>query len=96
MCWRRPRWASLPRGVRGGRLCVTELRDQLRNSLPPYFPDLLPSYRLEEGTAIVDVPVAAFRVGGEWYDLSYRCQVDPNATKVVGFDFRVGNRLSPE
>ena len=87
---------DLPRGVRGGRLCVTELRDQMRNSLPPYFPDLLPSYRLEEGTVIVDVPKAAFRVSGVWYDLSYRCQVDKNATKVVGFDFRVGNRLSPD
>ena len=87
---------DVPRGVRGGRLCVTELRDQLRNSLPPYFPDLLPSYRLEEGTVIVDVPKAAFRVSGVWYDLAYRCQVDTDATKVVGFDFRVGNRLSPD
>ena len=85
---------DVPRGVRAGRLCVTELRDQLRNSLPPYFPDLLPSYRLEEGT-VIDVPRAAFRVGGAWYDLSYRCQVDTDATKVVSFDFRVGNMLPP-
>jgi hypothetical protein len=85
---------DVPRGVRAGRLCVTELRDQLRNALPPYFPDLLPSYRLEEGT-VIDVPRAAFRVGGEWYDLSYRCAVDTNATKVVSFAFRVGDVLSP-
>ena len=85
---------DVPRGVRAGRLCVTELRDQLRNALPPYFPDLLPSYRLEEGT-VIDVPRAAFRVGGEWYDLSYRCAVDTDATKVVSFAFRVGDVLSP-
>lgn len=85
----------LPRGVRGGRLCVTELREQLRNTWPPYFPDLLPSFRLDEGTVVIDAQKAAFRVGGEWYDLSYRCEVDTDATKVVGFAFRVGDLLPP-
>ncbi len=85
---------EVPRGVRAGRLCTTELREQMRDSMPPYFPDILPSYKLGEGT-ILDVPRAAFRVGGEWYDLAYRCQVDANATKVVGFFFRVGERLPP-
>jgi hypothetical protein len=85
---------EVPRGVRAGRLCTTELREQMRDSMPPYFPDILPSYRLGEGT-ILDVPRAAFRVGGDWYDLAYRCQVDANATKVVGFFFRVGERLPP-
>jgi hypothetical protein len=83
---------DVPRDVRAGRLCVTELREQLQNGLPPYYPDLLPSYRLEEGT-VIDVPTAAFRVAGAWYDLSYRCEVDANATKVVAFAFRVGGLL---
>jgi hypothetical protein len=86
---------DIPRGVRAGRLCVTELREQLRNSLPPYYPDLLPSYRLDEGTTVIDAPRAAFRVAGEWYDLSYRCEVDANATKVVAFAYRVGAPLPP-
>ena len=86
---------NVPRGVRAGRLCVTELREQLRNSLPPYYPDLLPSYRLDEGTNVIDAPRAAFRVAGEWYDLSYRCEVDANATKVVAFAYRVGAPLPP-
>lgn len=81
---------DLPRGVRAGRLCVTELREQLRNSLPPYFPDLLPSYKLDEGM-VLDVPRAAFRMSGEWYELSYRCEVDTDATKVLSFAFIVGN-----
>lgn len=85
----------LPRGVRGGRLCVTELREQLRNTWPPYFPDLLPSFRLDDGMEVIDAQKAAFRVGGEWYDLSYRCEVDTDATKVVGFAFRVGDLLPP-
>lgn len=83
---------DLPRGVRAGRLCVTELREQLNSALPPYFPDLLPSYRLGEGN-VIDAQRAAFRMNGEWYDLSYRCEVDANATRVVAFDFRVGDPL---
>ena len=86
---------DLPRGVRAGRLCVTELREQLRNALPPYFPDLLPSYRLETG-AVLDVPRAAFRMHGEWYNLSYRCEVDSDATRVLSFAFRVGEPIPPD
>lgn len=85
---------NVPRGVRGGRLCVTELREQLENGLPPYYPEILPSYRLGEGT-VIEIRKAAFRVGGQWYDLSYRCEVDANATKVVGFAFSVGAPLPP-
>lgn len=85
---------EVPRGVRAGRLCVTELREQLRNTMPPYYPDLLPSFKLGEGT-VIDARRAAMRVSGEWYDLTYRCEVDADATKVVAFSFRVGNVLPP-
>lgn len=85
---------DLPRGVRAGRLCVTELREQLQNGLPPYYPDLLPSFRLDEGT-VIDSSRAAFRMNGEWYDLSFRCEIDTNATKVVAFALRVGDLLPP-
>ena len=83
---------DVPRGVRAGRLCVTALRDELRRGLPPYYPDILPAYRLEEGN-VLDVPKAAFRTGGRWFDLSYRCEVDGKATRVVGFSYRVGKPL---
>ncbi|HEY6631170.1 MAG TPA: DUF930 domain-containing protein [Rhizobiaceae bacterium] len=86
---------NLPRDVRGGRLCVTELREQLRNAWPPYYPDLLPSFRLEDGATVIDAAEAAFRLDGEWYDLSYRCEVDRNATRVTSFAFRVGDLLPP-
>jgi hypothetical protein len=86
---------DLPRDVRAARLCVTELREQLKNSLPPYFPDLLPSYRLAGGT-VLDVRKAAFRTNGRWYDLSYRCEVDTDATKVVSFALSVGAPVPPD
>lgn len=83
---------GVPRDVRGGTLCVTELREQLYRASPPYFPDLLPSFRLTEGTTL-DVPGAAFRVGGQWRALSYRCEVDANVTKVESFAFRIGGLI---
>ncbi len=83
---------GMPREVRGGTLCVTELREQLYRASPPYFPDLLPSFRLKEGT-VLDVPGAAFRVGGQWRALSYRCEVDANVTRVESFAFRIGGLI---
>ncbi|KQZ13931.1 hypothetical protein ASD27_07470 [Mesorhizobium sp. Root1471] len=83
---------GVPRDVRGGTLCVTELREQLYRASPPYFPDLLPSFRLKEGTTL-DVPGAAFRVGGQWRALSYRCEVDANVTRVESFAFRIGGLI---
>lgn len=81
--------AGVPRPVRAGRLCLTELRAQLLNASPPYFPDLLPSEWKNDGTT-VDIPNTAFRASGQWYNLGYRCRVDKDATKVVSFAFRVG------
>jgi hypothetical protein len=78
--------------VRGSTLCVSELREQLLRNAPPYFADLLPSSPLGNGT-VIDVPGVAFRANGQWRDLSYRCEVDADATKVVSFAFRIGNPI---
>ncbi len=83
---------GVPRRVRGGRLCAAELRERLLSGSPPYFPDLLPTYPLDSGV-VLQVTKGAIRVGGEWRGLSFRCEVDPDATRVVGFDFRVGDFL---
>lgn len=80
---------NLPRGVRVGKLCVTELREQLRRSSPAYSPEFLPQHELAKGTVMV-VPLTAFRASLQWYDLSFRCEVDDEALKVVSFAFRVG------
>lgn len=80
---------ALPRGIRAGKLCVTELRRQLNNSAPPYWPDLLPSYRLDKGN-ILQVRKGAFRAGARWYNLKFRCEIDEAATGVVSFGFDVG------
>ena len=81
--------AGLPRGMRASELCATELREQLRRATPPYRPDLLPSYRMPTGT-VMEVRRGAFRAGGQWYDLRFRCTIDAEATRVVSFAFDVG------
>lgn len=80
---------DIPRGIRAGELCATELRRQLLVSVPPYLPNLLPTYRLDEGT-ILQVRKGAFRSRNGWFNLQFRCEIDEAATRVVSFDFNVG------
>ncbi|MBP2558347.1 hypothetical protein J2857_001098 [Neorhizobium galegae] len=80
---------NVPRGVRAGQLCATELREQLRHSAQSYRPEMLPAYRLPSGT-VLEVKRGAFRANAQWYDLSFRCEVDEDATKIVSFAFDIG------
>lgn len=77
-------------GERAGQLCATELREQLRRGRRQYRPELLPSYRLNEGT-VLDVPDAAFRANGQWFNLSFRCTLDADVTKILSFAFDIGD-----
>ena len=84
---------ALPRDVRGTQLCTTELREQLRRAPESYRVELLPAYRLPGGN-VLSVPKAAFRAGGAWYNLSFRCTVDTDALRVTDFSFNVGTAIS--
>ena len=85
--------ASIPRGKRAATLCASELQQQLQSA--SYFPDLVPLIPLKEGN-ILDVPETAFHAGAAWYGLSFRCEVDTDATKVLSFAFRVGSTIPPD
>ena len=80
---------NLARGLRAGKLCVTELRSQLNNSIPPRWPDRLPTYRLTTGN-VLQVRRSAFRENARWVNLQFRCEVDRAVTKVVAFQLKVG------
>lgn len=80
---------GMPHAARVDLLCMTELRAQLRVATPPYHADLLPSFRLESGT-VLEPRRAAFRAGGQWYDLAFRCELNTQVTRVERFTFRVG------
>ncbi len=87
--------AYVARDVRVARLCATELTQQLRHTSPSYFAEIVPFDRLKEGT-VVENYRASFHSNWEWYDLSYRCEVDADATKVVSFAFNIGKPLTAE
>jgi hypothetical protein len=81
--------AGIPRGVRAGQLCSSELSAQLQNGSPAYRPDVLPAPKLPEGT-VLNARNIGFRSGGQWHDVSFRCEVDADATKIVSFSMNVG------
>ncbi|MCF6367346.1 DUF930 domain-containing protein [Rhizobium halophilum] len=80
---------DIPRSMRATQLCETELTEQLRNASPPRDPDFIPRSPLSEGT-ILELRQTAFRAQGQWYNLSFRCEINDEATKVVGFGFNIG------
>lgn len=80
---------NMPRGVRAGQLCATEMQAQLRHASPQYRPEIVQVYRLPQGN-VLEVRSGAFRASAQWYNLSFRCEVDEDATKVVSFAFDVG------
>ena len=73
-------------------LCMTELRAQLRADNPQNPPELLPRFRPRGGT-VLQPKQAAFRSGGQWYDVAFRCKVDDRVTRVQEFSFAVGRAV---
>ncbi|WP_028747317.1 DUF930 domain-containing protein [Rhizobium mesoamericanum] len=83
---------DLPRRARVAELCSSELRQQLIHSPPGYSPEMVPRAGLAQGT-VLELRGVAFRASARWYDLSFRCEVDTDATKVISFAYDVGNPI---
>lgn len=80
---------SIPRGVRAGQLCATELGQQLRHSSQSYRLEIVPAYELASGR-VLEIKRGSFRANAQWYDFRFRCEVNENATKIVSFAYEVG------
>lgn len=78
---------DVPRNERASLLCASELQQQLLDA--SYFPKWVPSVPLKAGNT-VDGSDVAFSTTTTWYHLSFRCEVDTDATRVLSFNFRVG------
>lgn len=83
---------DMPRRARVAELCSSELRQQLMHSPPGYSPEMVPRAGLAQGT-VLELRGVAFRASARWYDLSFRCEVDTDATKVVSFAYDVGSPI---
>jgi len=80
---------SIPRGVRAGQLCATELGQQLRHSSQSYRLEIVPAYELPSGR-VLEIKRGSFRANAQWYDFRFRCEINENATKIVSFAYEVG------
>lgn len=78
---------GVPRDQRAGKLCASALQQQLLDEGYPV--ELIPYRRLKEGNILAD-PDATFRTRTAWYRVSFKCEVDANATRVLSFVSRTG------
>ena len=81
---------GVPRNERASLLCASELQQQLVEG--SYFPIQWPKVPLKGGN-IIYAPDVAFSTTTTWYHLSFRCEVDTDATRVLSLDFRVGAEI---
>ncbi|TGS15149.1 DUF930 domain-containing protein [Mesorhizobium sp. M2E.F.Ca.ET.209.01.1.1] len=83
---------NVPRDQRIANLCANVLNQELQSA--DYSPKWLPTIPLKQGN-VLNPPQAAFSTTTQWYDLSFRCEVDADATRVLSFNFRVGGLVPP-
>ncbi|WP_027170482.1 DUF930 domain-containing protein [Mesorhizobium sp. WSM3224] len=83
---------SVPRDQRVANLCANVLNQELQSA--DYSPKWLPTIPLKQGN-VLNPPQAAFSTTTQWFDLSFRCEVDTDATRVLSFNFRVGGLVPP-
>lgn len=82
----------VPRDVRFDRLCGTELVAQLQNGSPAFNPILFPRVVRPKGN-VFDLQDGSFRDAQGWHELSFKCEVDSEAMKVVSFAYSVGKPI---
>ena len=84
---------GMTRDQRVDNLCASAMQQQLLDA--SYFPDLVPRIPVKTGN-VFDVPNATFHAQGRWYWLSFRCEIDTDATKVLSLNLRVGAAIPPD
>lgn len=83
---------NVPRDQRVANLCANVLNQELQSA--DYSPKWLPTIPLKQGN-VLNPTQTAFSTTTQWYDLSFRCEVDADATRVLSFNFRVGGLVPP-
>jgi len=89
-----PRLAPTERMV---QLCNLEALEQVAAMRKDIWPEWVTAYAEKELTVsahTITADGAAFRVGDDWYRLKYRCELSPDNTTVVAFDFLAGDQIS--
>lgn len=93
----RQQMATLADEERIAQLCDFEAMEQIHAWQHRFQPDRLVDYALSDPRWENGVFVAAgsaFRAGANWFELSYRCELDATRRTVTGFAFRVGPSIA--
>lgn len=91
--------ARLGEEDRLAQLCDLEAMEQIHAWRPEFQPDRLVDYASGDTSlegAVFTAKGGAFRSQRHWYEVSYRCELDPPLRKVVGFAFHVGAAIPRE
>lgn len=87
---------TLSGGERNLQLCNLEALEQIRRSRPGSAPDLVAPYAMApekvRGSG-VEVEGGAFRSKRNWFNIRFRCEVDPAGRAVVAFAFAIGDAI---
>ncbi|MER9519745.1 DUF930 domain-containing protein [Mesorhizobium sp. M0614] len=83
---------NVPRGQRVATLCGNVLSRELQSA--DYTVKWVPTITLDKGN-VLNPAQAAFSTRNTWYNLNFRCEVDPDATRVLSFNLRVGSLVPP-
>lgn len=83
---------NVPRDQRVATLCANVLDQELQSA--DYSPHWLPTIPLKIGN-VLNPTQAAFSTATQWFNVSFRCEVDADATRVLSFNFRVGPLVPP-
>lgn len=91
--------ARLGEEDRLAQLCDLEAMEQIHAWRPEFQPDRLVDYASGDTAlegAVFTARGGAFRSQRHWYEVAYRCELDPALRKVVGFAFHVGAAIPRE
>ncbi|QXZ77996.1 DUF930 domain-containing protein [Rhizobium sp. L51/94] len=80
--------SGMPRSARFTRLCASELTSQIGHALQLLGTPVVWTYRAIASN-VLEVSSSPVLGDGKAYDVSFRCEVDDDATQVVNFAFRI-------
>ena len=78
------------------QLCNIEALEQVHMWKADFQPDTLVAHAMADAKLIGRTTAAdggAFRSKRRWYNIRFRCEVAPDLTKVVAFEFQVGEEI---
>jgi hypothetical protein len=81
------------------QICSFEVAEQVSRARPETPADFVVPYGPSGGfirNGTLDADGGAFRSGGRWFDVSFRCTVDMKAMRVTSFSYRLGKEVPPQ